>query len=164
MRSCNFGRLMFNKVILRSYSYFLKFSYFFWLRSGFFQIGQNLQKLVKKTKGILGVNMVTFTLSHLVQSIHHYWAQSTFVGAHQEPNGRPLPVHWLFLWPTGPLQTKNLCKGSLNISLDTPSYNALPFFECAWSKGDLPKKDRKYLTFGKEKINSSKDSFGSVFL
>jgi hypothetical protein len=30
-----------------------------------------------------------------------------------------------------PLQTKNLCKGSLNISLDTPSYSALPFFEHA---------------------------------
>jgi hypothetical protein len=30
MRSCNFWRLMFNKVTLRSYGYFLKFSYFFW--------------------------------------------------------------------------------------------------------------------------------------
>jgi hypothetical protein len=29
MRSCNFWRLMFNKVTSRSYSYFLKFSYFF---------------------------------------------------------------------------------------------------------------------------------------
>jgi hypothetical protein len=29
MRSCNFWRLMFNKVTSRSYGYFLKFSYFF---------------------------------------------------------------------------------------------------------------------------------------
>jgi hypothetical protein len=29
MRSCKFWRLMFNKVTSRSYSYFLKFSYFF---------------------------------------------------------------------------------------------------------------------------------------
>jgi hypothetical protein len=30
MRSYNFWRLMFNKVTLRSYNYFLKFSYLFW--------------------------------------------------------------------------------------------------------------------------------------
>jgi hypothetical protein len=29
MRSCNFWRLMFDKVTSRSYSYFLKFSFFF---------------------------------------------------------------------------------------------------------------------------------------
>jgi hypothetical protein len=46
----------------------------------------------------------------------------------------------------------------------THPYNALPFFECACSKVDLHNKDRKYLAFGKEKINSSKDSFGFVFL
>jgi hypothetical protein len=90
--------------------------------------------------------------------------KSSSMGVRQEPNERQLPIHWLFWWPTGPLQTKNLCNGSLNISLDTPSYSALPFFEHAWSKGDLLKKDRKYLAFGKEKINSSKDSFGFVFL
>jgi hypothetical protein len=65
------------------------------------------------------------------------------------------PVHF---------KPKIFAKGSLNISLDTPSYSVLPFFERAWSKGDLPKKDRKYLAFGKEKINSSKDSFDFVFL
>jgi hypothetical protein len=48
--------LMFNKVTSRSYSYFLKFSYFFWYRNEFLQVGQKLQKLVKKTEGILGVN------------------------------------------------------------------------------------------------------------
>jgi hypothetical protein len=30
MRSCNFWRLMFNKVTSRSYGYFPKFSYSFW--------------------------------------------------------------------------------------------------------------------------------------
>ena len=63
--------------------------------------------------------------------------KSTSTSARQEPNGWPLLVHWLFWWSTNPLQTKNLCKGSLKISLDTPSYGVLPFFEYAWSKGDL---------------------------
>jgi hypothetical protein len=59
MRSWNFWRLMFNKVTSRSYSYFLKFSYFFWWRNGLHQVGQKLQKLVKKTDGILGVKPFT---------------------------------------------------------------------------------------------------------
>jgi hypothetical protein len=46
---------MFNKVTSRYYSHFLKFSYFFWQKNGFLQVGQKLQKLVKKTEGILGV-------------------------------------------------------------------------------------------------------------
>jgi hypothetical protein len=33
---------MFNKVTSRSYGYFLKFSYFFWYRNGFLQVGQKL--------------------------------------------------------------------------------------------------------------------------
>jgi hypothetical protein len=65
-------------------------------------------------------------------------SKSTSIGSRQVPKGQPLPVHSLFWWPTGPLQTKNLCKGSLNISLHTSSYSVLPFFERAWSKGDLP--------------------------
>jgi hypothetical protein len=48
--------LMFNKVTSGSYGYFFKFSYFFWYRNGILQVGQKLQKLVKKTEGILGVN------------------------------------------------------------------------------------------------------------
>jgi hypothetical protein len=48
---------MFNKVTLRSYCYFLKFLYFFGYRNGFLQVGQKLQKLVKKTEGILGVKL-----------------------------------------------------------------------------------------------------------
>jgi hypothetical protein len=47
---------MFNKVTSGSYGYFFKFSYFFWYRNGILQVGQKLQKLVKKTEGILGVN------------------------------------------------------------------------------------------------------------
>jgi hypothetical protein len=39
MRSCNFWRLMFDKVTSRSYSYFLKFSYFFWWRNWILQLG-----------------------------------------------------------------------------------------------------------------------------
>jgi hypothetical protein len=56
MRSYNFWRLMFNKVTSSYYGYFLKFSYFFWQRNGFLQVGQKLHKLVKKTEGILRVN------------------------------------------------------------------------------------------------------------
>jgi hypothetical protein len=56
---------MFNKVTSRSYGYFLKFSYFFWLRNGFFQVGQKLQKLVKKTEGILGVKL-RFEVDHSI--------------------------------------------------------------------------------------------------
>jgi hypothetical protein len=41
MRSYNFLRLIYNKVTSRSYGYFLRFSYFYFLR--------------KKTQGILGV-------------------------------------------------------------------------------------------------------------
>jgi hypothetical protein len=58
MRSCNFWRLMFNKVTSGSYGYFFKFSYFFWYRNGILQVGQKLQKLVKETEGILGVKVV----------------------------------------------------------------------------------------------------------
>jgi hypothetical protein len=56
MRSRNVLRLISNKVTSRSYSYFLKFSYFDFLRNWFFQLCQKLQSLVKKTQGILGVN------------------------------------------------------------------------------------------------------------
>jgi hypothetical protein len=38
-----------------SYIYFPRFSYFFGREMDFFQIGQKLQKLVKKIEGILGV-------------------------------------------------------------------------------------------------------------
>jgi hypothetical protein len=51
MRSCNFWRLMFNKVTSRSYNYFLKLVEK-WIpptRSETTEIG-------KKTEGILGVN------------------------------------------------------------------------------------------------------------
>jgi hypothetical protein len=34
MRSCNFWRLMFNKVTSRSYSYFLKRTSLLWSRNG----------------------------------------------------------------------------------------------------------------------------------
>jgi hypothetical protein len=56
MRSCNFLRLIYNKLTSRSYGYFLKFSYFYFLRNWFFQLCQKLQSLVKKTQGILEVN------------------------------------------------------------------------------------------------------------
>jgi hypothetical protein len=46
---------MSNKVTLRSYGYFLKILNFFGWRNGFLQVGLKLQKLVKKTEGILGV-------------------------------------------------------------------------------------------------------------
>jgi hypothetical protein len=59
MRSCNFWRLMLNKVTLRFYSCSLKFSYFFWKRNGFLQVGQKLQKLIRKTEGILGVKVIS---------------------------------------------------------------------------------------------------------
>jgi hypothetical protein len=54
-RSYNFLRLISNKVTSRSYGYFLKVSYFYFLRNWFFQLRQKLQSLVKKTQGILGV-------------------------------------------------------------------------------------------------------------
>jgi hypothetical protein len=50
MRSCNFWRLMFNKVTSRSYSYFLKFSFFLvekWIppsRSETTEIGKKKQQ------------------------------------------------------------------------------------------------------------------------
>jgi hypothetical protein len=48
MRNCNFLRLVYNKVTSRSYGYFLKFSYFNFLKNWFFQLCQKLQSLVKK--------------------------------------------------------------------------------------------------------------------
>ena len=48
MRSCNFLRMIYNKVTLRSYDYFLKFSYFF-------QSCQKLQSLVKNHKEFYGL-------------------------------------------------------------------------------------------------------------
>jgi hypothetical protein len=53
---------MSNKVTSRSYSYFLKFSYFNFSRDWFFQLCQKLQSLVKKTQGILGVKPWTLLL------------------------------------------------------------------------------------------------------
>jgi hypothetical protein len=47
-------------VTSRSYSHFLKFSYFYFLKSWFFQLCQKLQSLFKKTQGILGVKLYTF--------------------------------------------------------------------------------------------------------
>jgi hypothetical protein len=46
---------MLNKVTTRSYGFFFKFSYFFCCGNGFLQQCLKLQKLVKKTQGILGV-------------------------------------------------------------------------------------------------------------
>jgi hypothetical protein len=45
-----------NKVTLRSYGHFLKFSYFYFLRNWFSQLCQKLQSLVQKTQGISGIN------------------------------------------------------------------------------------------------------------
>jgi hypothetical protein len=53
-------RLISNKVISRSYGYFLKYSYFNFLRNWIFQLCQKLQSLVQKTQGILGVNVGVF--------------------------------------------------------------------------------------------------------
>jgi hypothetical protein len=85
MRSCNFWRLMFNKVTLGSYGYFFKFSYFFWYRNGILQVGQKLQKLVKKTEGILGVKLSVLLRSPLFHVEPHclnsnvLWACHTIV-------------------------------------------------------------------------------------
>jgi hypothetical protein len=51
-------RFISNKVTSRSYGYFLKFSYFYFLRNFFFQQCQKLHSLVKKSQGILGVNTI----------------------------------------------------------------------------------------------------------
>jgi hypothetical protein len=51
LKSCNFLRLIYNRVTSRSYGHFLKFSYFYFLRNWFFQLCQKLQSLVKKTQG-----------------------------------------------------------------------------------------------------------------
>jgi hypothetical protein len=61
---------MFNKVTSRSYGYFPKFSYFFWYRNGFLQVGQKLQKLVKKIEGILGVKL-SFSKYSELKKIHY---------------------------------------------------------------------------------------------
>jgi hypothetical protein len=55
MKSSNVLRLIYNKVTSRSYNYFLKFSYFYFLRNWFSQVCQKLQSLVQKPQGILGV-------------------------------------------------------------------------------------------------------------
>jgi hypothetical protein len=62
MRSWIFLRLIYNKVTSRSYSYFLKFVYFSFLRNWFFQPCQKLQSLVQKPQGILGVNSYMLNL------------------------------------------------------------------------------------------------------
>jgi hypothetical protein len=56
MRSYNFLRLISNKITSRSYNYFLKVSYFYFLRNWFFQLGQ-------KTQGILRVKHVRIRLA-----------------------------------------------------------------------------------------------------
>jgi hypothetical protein len=55
MRSYNFWRLMFNKVTSRYYSYFLKFSYFFWVEKWIPPSRSETVEIGKKTEGILGV-------------------------------------------------------------------------------------------------------------
>jgi hypothetical protein len=70
MRRSNFLRLISNKVTSRSYSYFLNFSYFYFLENWFFQLRQRLQSLARKTQGILGVK--SGTPKHL----RPHWVQS----------------------------------------------------------------------------------------
>jgi hypothetical protein len=55
MRNYNFLRLSSKKVTWRSYGYFLKFAYFYFLRNLFFQLCQKLQSLIQKIQRILGI-------------------------------------------------------------------------------------------------------------
>jgi hypothetical protein len=50
IRSYNFWRLMFNKVTSRSYSYFLKFSYLFWVEKWIPPGRSENTEIGKKTK------------------------------------------------------------------------------------------------------------------
>jgi hypothetical protein len=66
MRSYNFWRLMFNKVTSRSYGYFK----ILWLLPQvlILFLGQKLQKLVKKTEGILGAYILKIARKNLEKS------------------------------------------------------------------------------------------------
>jgi hypothetical protein len=55
MRSCNFLRLIHNKVTSRSYSYFLKFSYLNFFEDLIFPTKSQTAKFGKKTEGILEI-------------------------------------------------------------------------------------------------------------
>jgi hypothetical protein len=63
MRSCNFLKLISNKITSKSYGYFLKFIDFNFLRNWFFQLCQKLQSLVKKIQGILGVKVILLDIN-----------------------------------------------------------------------------------------------------
>jgi hypothetical protein len=65
MRSYNFWRLMFNKVTSRSYGFFIKVLILFLVEKWIPPSSQKLQKLVKKTEGILGVNLLKNVLSKI---------------------------------------------------------------------------------------------------
>jgi hypothetical protein len=54
--------LIYNKVTSRSYSYFQKIEYFYFLRNWFFQVCRKLQSLVEKTQGILGIKLLSIKL------------------------------------------------------------------------------------------------------
>jgi hypothetical protein len=56
MSSCNFLRLIFNKVTPRSYGYFFKASYSFLKKKLIFPTMSKTAEFGKKTQGILGVN------------------------------------------------------------------------------------------------------------
>ena len=57
MKSCNFSRLMFNKVTLRSYDYFPNLLSFQLLEKCFLQLCQNYIVFVRYTQRTLGLNI-----------------------------------------------------------------------------------------------------------
>jgi hypothetical protein len=69
--------------------------------------------------------------------------------------------------PTADASSSKLSLGSTKTSLDTPSSQALPSLSALEVREILvkvPEKDRKGATFGKEKRNSSKNSYHFVSL
>jgi hypothetical protein len=57
MRTCDFWRLIFNKVTSRSYGYFLKFSFFFWVEKWIPPSRSKSAEIGQKTEEILGVKI-----------------------------------------------------------------------------------------------------------
>jgi hypothetical protein len=86
-------RLIYNKVTSQSYGYFLKFSYFNFLKNWFFQPCQKLQSFVKKTQGILGINngfnsdsQSFFTIQYWSQQVQRASSNVTSIFCGQEFN------------------------------------------------------------------------------
>jgi hypothetical protein len=89
------------------------------------------------------------------------------MGAHQEPFGRPLPLYDFFGDPPVHVKQRIFAPARQKQALTchpTKPCHSLSVLEVREILLKIPKNDKKCTAFGKEKKNSSKNSYFFVFL